>query len=63
VRLEHREGSAQAEWVLLDYGGFLVHVFSDRSRQFYDLERLWRAAQRTNFPDVDSGAAEQEAGK
>jgi ribosome-associated protein len=42
----HREGKHGAEWVLLDYGGFVVHVFSERARLYYDLERLWRAAER-----------------
>jgi ribosome-associated protein len=50
VRLAHREGKIGAEWVLLDYGGFVVHIFSDRARQFYDLERLWRTAERQDFP-------------
>jgi ribosome-associated protein len=50
VRLAHREGKAGAEWVLLDYGGFVVHIFSDRARQYYDLERLWRTAERVDFP-------------
>ena len=36
------EGYDQAEWILMDYGDFLVHIFSDRARTFYDLERLWR---------------------
>jgi ribosome-associated protein len=60
VRLAHREGYDSAEWVLLDYGGFIVHIFSERARRFYDLERLWRAAHRTNFPGPEnsSGAAE-----
>ena len=57
VRLGHREGYDTAEWVLLDYGDFIVHIFSERSRQFYDLERLWRAARRTDFPDL-AGAAQ-----
>jgi ribosome-associated protein len=42
----HREGSSGAEWVLLDYGDFIVHVFTSASRKFYDLERLWRDADR-----------------
>jgi len=50
VRLAHREGKVGAEWVLLDYSSFVVHVFSDRARQFYDLERLWRTAERQDFP-------------
>ncbi len=50
VLLMHREGKIGAEWVLLDYGSFVVHIFSDRARQYYDLERLWRTAERVNFP-------------
>lgn len=45
-RPTHVEGYAQAEWVLLDYVDFVVHVFSQRARKFYDLERLWRSAPR-----------------
>ena len=46
LRLAHIEGHRQAEWVLLDYVDFVVHIFSERARRFYDLERLWRSAQR-----------------
>jgi ribosome-associated protein len=50
VRLAHREGKIGSEWVLLDFSSFVVHIFSDRARQFYDLERLWRTAERVDFP-------------
>lgn len=50
VRLAHREGKPPAEWVLLDYGDFVVHIFSERAREYYDLERLWRTAERIDFP-------------
>jgi ribosome-associated protein len=50
VRLMHREGKPGAEWLLLDYGDFVVHIFSERARRYYDLERLWRTAQRVDFP-------------
>jgi ribosome-associated protein len=49
-RISHREGKPGAEWVLLDYGDFIVHIFSERARQYYDLERLWRTAERLDFP-------------
>ena len=39
----HVEGYLQAEWILLDYFQFVVHIFSDRARNFYDLTRLWIA--------------------
>ena len=44
------EGYKTAEWILLDYGDFVVHVFAEKARQFYDLERLWREAQRVELP-------------
>ena len=45
-RPTHIEGYKQAEWVLLDYVDFVVHVFSEKARKFYDLERLWKSAKR-----------------
>ncbi|HTQ84643.1 MAG TPA: ribosome silencing factor [Candidatus Solibacter sp.] len=48
----HREGYNSAEWVLLDYGRFVIHVFSERARTFYDIERLWRKAPRVDIPDL-----------
>jgi ribosome-associated protein len=50
IRMAHREGKPGAEWVLLDYGDFVAHIFSERARQYYDLERLWRTAERVDFP-------------
>lgn len=47
VRPLHVEGQAEAKWVLMDYGDFVVHVFDDDRRGFYALERLWSDA-----PDV-----------
>jgi len=44
------EGYKSAEWVLLDYGDFVVHVFEQKARQFYDLERLWRESKRVVLP-------------
>jgi len=38
------EGFNPGEWILMDYGDFLVHIFSASARSFYDLERLWRHA-------------------
>ena len=45
----HIEGYSSGEWILLDYGDFIVHVFSPASRRFYDLERLWRDAGRVEI--------------
>src|SRR2546430_245255 len=50
-RASHIEGYQTAEWVLIDYGDFIVHVFTDDARQFYDLERLWRDANRIEIKD------------
>lgn len=51
-RPSHIEGYSSAEWILLDYGDFIVHVFSAASRRFYDLERLWRDAKRVEMRQV-----------
>lgn len=47
VRPLHVEGKGGGHWLLLDYGDFVVHVFDEQTRAFYDLERLWSDA-----PDV-----------
>ena len=46
LRPTHTEGYKQAEWVLLDYVDFVVHIFSENARRYYDLERLWKSAKR-----------------
>jgi ribosome-associated protein len=46
LRPLHVEGYNHAEWILMDYVDFVVHIFSERARAFYDLDRLWRAAHR-----------------
>jgi ribosome-associated protein len=45
-RPAHIEGYPRGEWILLDYESFVVHVFTPRTRRFYDLERLWGGAKR-----------------
>ena len=44
------EGFSNAEWVLSDYGDYLIHVFSQKARDYYDLERLWRGAKKMAIP-------------
>ena len=44
------EGYEAAEWVLMDYADLLVHVFSTKAREYYDLERLWRNARTVEIP-------------
>jgi ribosome-associated protein len=53
---EHREGHRSAEWALLDFGGFIVHVFGEQARRYYDLERLWRSASSLVLPDEPDSA-------
>ena len=48
------EGYRQAEWILIDYVDFVVHVFSEKARKFYDLERLWKSAKRMEPADLES---------
>ena len=50
------EGFKTAEWILLDYGDFVVHVFDEKARKFYDLERLWRESKRVELPSDVGGA-------
>jgi ribosome-associated protein len=54
VRPAHLEGYQRAEWILVDYFDFIVHVFSPSARSFYGLERLWGNAARVELPDEDS---------
>lgn len=52
------EGYKTAEWILLDYGDFVVHVFEQKARKFYDLERLWRESKRVELPaEFTTGSA------
>jgi ribosome-associated protein len=67
-RLSHREGRQSAEWLLLDYGNFIVHIFSERAREYYDLERLWRNGERLDLADpghdrTPSGESEASAAR
>ena len=51
------EGLADATWVLMDYGDFIVHVFVDETRAFYDLDRLWADATRIDWSPEPSPVA------
>ena len=52
----HIEGYRQAEWVLLDYVDFVVHVFAEHARRYYELERLWKSAKRLEPTDLKAPA-------
>jgi ribosome-associated protein len=45
------EGFDNADWILADYGDYLIHVFSEKARSYYDLERLWRHAKNVPVPE------------
>lgn len=51
------EGYQNAEWILMDYGDFLVHIFSEKSREYYGLERLWRHAKDVEIPAAEPAAS------
>ena len=57
VRPSHVEGYDRAEWILMDFFTFIVHVFSPQTRQFYSLERLWGNAERIEVADEPPPAA------
>ena len=52
VKPAHVEGYGHAEWVLLDYFDFVVHVFGAETRAFYGLERLWGSATQVDLAGV-----------
>lgn len=56
VEPKHMEGYNQADWVLLDYVDFVVHIFSENARKFYDLERLWKTAERVELDQLEKPA-------
>lgn len=58
MRLRHREGKSPSEWVLLDYGSMVIHIFGEGARRYYDLERLWRNAERLDLTSPGQPAAQ-----
>ncbi len=56
TRAARVEGYQTAEWILIDYGDFIVHVFDEKARRFYDLERLWREARRVDVSPEQLGS-------
>ena len=60
TRAARVEGYQTAEWILVDYGDFVVHVFDDKARRFYDLERLWRESRRVDVSPEQLGSLRPE---
>ncbi|MFH1784119.1 MAG: ribosome silencing factor [bacterium] len=56
VHILHSEGKIGSRWVLLDYGGVVIHVFHKEARQFYNLERLWGEAPQLRWQDSKKSA-------
>ena len=61
MRPTHVEGYRQAEWILVDYVDFVVHVFSEKARKFYDLERLWKSAKHLAPADLTAAPKKRKA--
>ena len=61
TRANQVEGYQQADWILIDYVDFVVHVFSEASRKFFDLERLWKAAKKITVSDLKKAPARAKA--
>jgi ribosome-associated protein len=57
IRPSHVEGYERAEWVLMDYFSFIVHVFTPQTRTFYSLERLWGDAERIEISDEEPASS------
>ena len=55
-----REGYETAEWILLDYVDFVVHIFNAQRRAYYDLERLWKSAHKLTAEELLNPKAEAE---
>lgn len=46
------EGGKDSPWILLDYGDFVIHIFSKEHREFYNLERIWADADEVDYRDL-----------
>jgi ribosome-associated protein len=55
------EGDAQSYWMILDYGDVILHIFSDETREFYDLERLWSDAKVTRWATENDTSSTRDA--
>ena len=51
IHFNHKEGYREGEWILLDYGDVVAHIFRQEAREYYALERLWGEAPLTPYED------------
>ncbi len=56
--VKHKEGYQNANWVLLDYGDLVVHIFDSQNRLFYDLDRIWRDGKAVSIEELEEGKKE-----
>ena len=49
LRVQHKEGYRDGQWVLMDYGAVIVHIFHEATRSFYDIEKLWGDVPRKKY--------------
>lgn len=49
LHLSHLEGNSNANWLLMDYGNIVIHLFDKESRAFYDLEHIWKGGRYITF--------------
>lgn len=53
--VRHKEGYQTANWILLDYGDLVIHIFDIQNRLFYDLERIWRDGKAVTIQEIEEG--------
>ena len=58
VKANHIEGKS-TDWILLDYGSVVIHVFGKKSREFYSLDRMWNDGEQVELSDILNEAAEE----
>ncbi|MBM3706254.1 MAG: ribosome silencing factor [Actinobacteria bacterium] len=63
VRPIHRDGASEGNWILMDYDDFVVHVFTEEYRLYYDLERLWRDSKLVKVKSGGAKTAQIKAGR